>query len=145
MVPGAGRRTALRPLSPRRAMSLSPSTSDDLPPVVYGVSTGSTRPLDGPCAVSPPNKNHACLQLAGFFSRNSSEQVVLKTLLALKDNTSGANCSKYYDKNTFIRQNRREDRQKDRHTHVSIYARQACIRYVRHKTKAFRLSDLHNA
>jgi len=28
--------------------------------------------------------------------------------------------------NTFIRQNSKENRQKDRHTHTAIYARQAC-------------------
>ena len=42
-----------------------------------------------------------------------------------------------YCMNMFIRQNSREDRQKNRHTHIIIqaYTLQACIRYVRHKTK----------
>jgi len=31
------------------------------------------------------------------------------------------------------------------HTNTALNARQACTRYVRHKTKVFRLSDLHSS
>ena len=45
--------------------------------------------------------------------------------------------------NTLIRQISSIDRQKAKDTHTGVYARQACVRYVRHKAKVLRLSDLH--